>query len=131
MTTLAPSRRSTVTRPLAGGAQALRSMDDEQLAELAARLGGRPVPGVRMTEREFVQWSLYNHQAEWADGEVILMAPANEEHDDLDTWLTALVRLFLEVRPVGVVHRDMFIRLARRRRRRVPDLMYLSNANRN
>jgi Uma2 family endonuclease len=106
-------------------------MDDEQFAELAERLGGRPVPGVRMSEREFVQWSLYRHRAEWADGEVILMAPANDEHDDLDLWLSALMYQFLEARPVGVVRRDMFIRFARRRRRRVPDLMYLSNANRN
>jgi Uma2 family endonuclease len=105
-------------------------MNDEQLAELAERLGGRPVPGVHMSEREFVEWSLYRHRAEWIDGGVILMAPANDEHDDLDLWLTALVRLFLEARPVGVIRRDMFIRLPRRRRRRVPDLMYLSNANR-
>jgi Uma2 family endonuclease len=105
-------------------------MDSEQLAALAERLGGHPVPGVQMGEREFLDWSLNRHRAEWVDGEVILMAPANDEHDDLDVWLTALVRLFLEARPVGVVHRDMFIRLARRRRRRVPDLMYLSNANR-
>jgi Uma2 family endonuclease len=105
-------------------------MDDEQFAELAERLGGRPVPGVRMSEHEFVEWSLNRHRAEWVDGEVILMAPANDEHDDLDTWLTALVRMFLEARTVGVLRRDMFIRLPRRRRRRVPDLMYLSNANR-
>ena len=105
-------------------------MNDEQLAELAEWLGGRPVPGTRMSEPEFVEWSLYRHRAEWVDGEVILMAPANEEHAGLDVWLAALVRLFLEARPLGVVRRDMFIRLPRRRRRRVPDLMYLSNANR-
>ena len=105
-------------------------MNDEQLAELAVRLGGQPVPGVRMSEREFVEWSLYRHRAEWVDGEVILMAPANEEHAGLDVWLAALLHLFLEARPMGVVLRDMFIRLPRRRRRRVPDLMYVSNTNR-
>ena len=131
MTTLAPSRRSSRTRPAArAGVNGLRAMDPDDVAELAERLAGRPVPRVRMTEREFVDWSLNRVRAEWVDGEVILMPPANDEHDGLDVWLTALVHQFLEARPLGVVHRDMFIRLPKLKRRRVADLMYLTNANR-
>ena len=65
-------------------------MDEEQLVTLAEKLCGSPVPGVRMTEREFVDWSFDRVDAEWVDGEVILMPPVSDEHNDLDTWLTAL-----------------------------------------
>jgi Uma2 family endonuclease len=105
-------------------------MDDEQLALLAEQLGGRPVPTVRMTEREFVDWSLYRVEAEWVDGEVILMAPANQEHESLDEWFGRLLGDFIEQRESGVLLRNMFVRFSRRRRLRVPDLMFIAEANR-
>lgn len=107
----------------------LRAMDDGQLVGLAQALCGSPVPGVRMTEREFVDWSFERVDAEWADGEVILVPPVSNEHNDLDTWLTALVRMFAEDRSAGLVRNNMFVRLAKRRRRRVPDLMFIADAH--
>src|SRR5688572_9889917 len=107
----------------------VRAMDAEQLAELAQQLCGSAVPGVRMTEREFVEWSFGRVDAEWCDGEVILMPPVSDEHNDLDTWLTALVRMFIEARAGGFLRNNMFVRFPRRRRRRVPDLMYIAEAH--
>ena len=107
----------------------LRAMDEEQIATLAEKLCGSAVPGLRMTEREFVDWSFEHVDAEWSDGEVILMPPVSDEHNDLDTWLTALVRMFAESRSAGIVRNNMFVRFARRRRRRVPDLMFIAAAH--
>ena len=127
MTTLMHEPRSRASR---GRAAELRALDEEELASLAEELRGRAVPGVRMSEAEFFQWSFGRVDAEWVDGEVIVMAPANVDHDRLDLWLVTLFHQFVEARPVGEMHRDMFIRLARQRRLRVPDLMFISNARR-
>ena len=109
----------------------LRAMDEEQLAELAEQLKGSAVPGVRMTEREFVDWAFNHVDAEWADGEVILMAPVSNAHDSVDMWLGTLLYQFVEARALGVVKRDMFVRFTRRRRRRVPDIMFIAEGHRN
>lgn len=131
MTTLAPSRRPSPRRPAAPlTSDGLRALDAEQIGNLAERLGGRPVPGVRMSERDFVDWSFNRFNAEWVDGEVILMAPANEEHESLDEWLGRLLGDFIEQRELGVLLRNMFVRFPRRRRRRIPDLMFIAQANR-
>ncbi len=62
--------------------------DCEALRELAVELDGRPIPRVRMTEREFVAWCPEEVRAEWVDGEVVMMSPANAEHVDVTVWLT-------------------------------------------
>ena len=118
----APGRRN--------GRVNLRLLDVEQLATLAEELDGEPVPGVRMTEVEFVKWSLDRVHAEWVDGEVILMAPVSDAHDSVERWLTTVLYLFVEAKSLGVVRGDMFVRFGPRRRRRVPDLMFISNARR-
>lgn len=125
---LHPMRTRSRRRPLA--APNVRAMDEEQLAELAERLNGAPVPGLRMSEREFVDWAFDHVDAEWVNGEVILMAPANQEHETLDEWLGRLLGDFVEQRELGSLLRNMFVRFGKRRSRRVPDLMYISNARR-
>ena len=99
--------------------------------ELADEVDGPPMPNLRMSENEFVAWCGTEEgiKAEWVDGEVILMAPANFEHVDLNGWLYRLVSQFVEARELGVVLGGEFTaRFASRRRRRVPDLMFISNA---
>jgi Uma2 family endonuclease len=124
-TTLRPSTRRSKRRP---GPRDIREMDVQQLHRLAEELHERPVPGVHMTEAEFLAWCPEEIRAEWADGEVILMAPVTNEHDDLDTWLTAIVRLLCETQDLGVVRHNMYLRLASQRRLRVPDLMFIPKA---
>ena len=108
----------------------LQNLTEEEVADLAERLAGRTVPGVRWTERQFVDWAFGRFDAEWADGEVILMPPVSDEHDSLDEWLGRLVGEFVERRRLGVIRRNMFVRLPRQRRRRVPDLMFVAGENR-
>src|SRR2546423_5592371 len=108
----------------------LRKMTEDEVADLAERLAGRPVPGVRWSERQFVDWAFGRFDAEWVDGEVVLMSPVNDAHDTLEVWLTALLQLFIEARGLGELRSDMFVRLPRRRRLRVPDLMFIAERNR-
>jgi Uma2 family endonuclease len=122
-----PRRRPS--SPRENGRIDLRVLDEEQLAQLAEELCGSPVPGVRMTEQEFVAWSFDRVDAEWVDGEVILMAPANTDHETLDEWFGRLVGQFVEKHALGQVLRNVFVRFARQRRRRVPDLLVITTAN--
>jgi Uma2 family endonuclease len=120
---------TVLDRPISE-AVALRELTEAQVGELAERLGGQPVPGLRWTEKQFVEWSFGRFDAEWVNGEVILMAPVSNEHDDLDTWLISVLRQFVEAHELGVIRHNMFVRLPRRRRRRVPDLMFIAEGTR-
>jgi Uma2 family endonuclease len=103
-------------------------MDDEALWALAERLHGHPVPGLRMTGKEFEAWCREDVRAEWVNGEVILVPPANDEHDDLNVWLIALLRTFVEAKDLGAIRTNILVRLPRQRRRRVPDLLFVAKA---
>jgi Uma2 family endonuclease len=83
-----------------------------------------------MTERQFLDWRPEELRAEWVDGEVILVAPANDGHDSLEIWLTAILKLFLDESELGELRSDMFVRFAQRHRLRVPDLMVIANDHR-
>jgi Uma2 family endonuclease len=82
----------------------------------------------RMTEAEFVAWCDSDTWAEWVDGEVIVMSPVNFEHADLHAFLLRLVGGFVEERELGRVVTEPFqIRFAELRRRRSPDIIFISN----
>jgi Uma2 family endonuclease len=51
--------------------------------------------------------------------------PASDEHDDLDLWLSTLIRMFIEEHDLGVIRHNIFVRFASQRRRRVPDLFFV------
>jgi Uma2 family endonuclease len=88
---------------------------------------GKPHPGRRMTEREFVEWVDDKTRAEWVDGEVILMSPMSDDHDEFAFWLRSVVHAFVQRHDLGRVKGpDFMVRLARRRRRRIPDLLFVS-----
>jgi Uma2 family endonuclease len=107
----------------------LLTMSEAEVAGLAERLGGRPVPGVHWSEEQFVDWAFGRFKAEWVDGNVVLMPPVSDAHDSLDEWLGRLIGEFVERRGIGVIRRNMFVRLPRRRRRRVPDILFIAKAN--
>jgi Uma2 family endonuclease len=106
-----------------------QASDPQALLELAAELDGRPVPGVRMTERQFHDWCSGDVRAEWVKGEVIVMSPANTDHVDLTFWLASLIRLFAEARDLGrVLGIESQVRLANVPSRRNPDILFVSRS---
>lgn len=79
-----------------------------------------------MSEEEFAAWVGEKTRAEWIDGEITMMAPVSGEHDLLAWWLRTLVQLFSETHKLGEVRGGEFmIRLARPRRRRIPDVLFV------
>jgi len=104
------------------------SLDDvARLHGLATKLAGAPVPGLRMTEAQFLDWCDPDVRAEWVDGEVILMSPEGWDNVNFITWLSSIMRVYVEDNDLGVVMgRDMLIRLPNQDRLRGPDMQFIA-----
>ena len=89
-------------------------------------LDGRWLPPGKMTEEQFVAWCDEDTRAEWVDGEVVMMSPANYEHVALSRWLVNVIGLFVEQRDLGEIFEEFQLRLPSQRRRRTPDLCFLA-----
>lgn len=82
---------------------------------------------LRMTEEAFVAWCDEDTKAEWVDGEVLMPPPANLQHVDLAGFLLIIVRLFATQRGLGMAYGpELQVRFSALRRRRVPDLLFVS-----
>jgi len=69
-------------------------------------------------------------RAEWVDGEVIVMSPNSYEHVALFRFLTFLLH-GLPSRAISGSHgSELFVRLPKQRRRRLPDILFVSAARR-
>jgi len=106
-----------------------QSEDDlNDLRDLAHQLDGQPMPGVRMSEAQFEKWSDGDIRAEWIDGEVILLSPANIPHVDLNLWLAGLIREVVDAEECGrVLGVETQVRLQAVKQRRNPDVVFVSH----
>jgi Uma2 family endonuclease len=94
-----------------------------------AEIYGQPHPGRRLSEREFDEWVEETTRAEWVDGEVVLMPPVSLDHDDAVWWLRSLLTLYVDERQLGSVHGpEVLVRLKKIRRKRLPDVAFVSAA---
>ena len=85
-----------------------------------------PTPPPRMTYEEFLEWG-DGIRAEWVDGEVIVMSPASEPHQNLGGLLSSLLRYFVEAYELGRILIPPFqMRLSTRPSGREPDLLFIS-----
>jgi len=98
----------------------------EELVDLAERLNGSPVPQIRMSQRDFLDWCPEELRAEWVDGKVILMAPVSDAHDERHIWLIHLLASYIEEQGLGTIRQNMFVRLPGQHSLRVPDLMFVA-----
>ena len=70
-------------------------------------------------------------RVEWVDGEVVHMAPVSNEHSDIQTFLTSLVRSFVDAHRLGEVRCEPFVmKLGKNLPGRSPDVLFVSAANR-
>lgn len=83
------------------------------------------LPTRLMSEDEFETWVAAQEYGryEWVEGKVIMMAPVGDAHDDVDIWLTMLLRLYTEEKDLGVVRSDVEFRVPDHRR--TPDVFFL------
>jgi len=87
------------------------------------------VPPERMSFEEFLAWCGEDTWAEWVDGEVIVLTPAERKHQEIKGFLYGLIREFLHYRVGGqVLDAPFLVRLPEPLRRgREPDILYVSN----
>ncbi len=85
-----------------------------------------------MSEEEFVTWAFaHDVRAEWVNGEVIVMSPASFRHVEITQWLIEVLRPVIRSKKLGkLAGPDFLVRLQNSgASRRVPDLLFISQAN--
>ena len=84
-----------------------------------------PLP--RMTYEEFLEWA-DGMNAEWVDGEVILMSPPSLAHQQVLSFLAALLQHFAEANELGkVLFAPFQMRLRKRPSGREPDVLFVAS----
>lgn len=79
----------------------------------------------KLSYEEFLRKYDEDTQAEWVDGEVILLSPASNRHQDLSGFLTTILRAYAEAKQLGVVRSAPFqMRLGLSGRE--PDLLFVT-----
>ncbi len=87
-------------------------------------------PTKGMTYEEFLAWCDEDTRAEWVDGEVIMLAPASNRHQDLVGFLSSIMRAFAEANKAGIVRSAPFqMYLPELARAREPDLVFVAEEN--
>jgi Uma2 family endonuclease len=83
----------------------------------------------KMSETEFVDWCTEDTWAEWIDGEVVVMNAVALDHAELFSFIHHLLRGFADAHDLGKILSEPFqIRLPKQRRRRSPDIFFVSNS---
>ncbi|MBA3321325.1 MAG: Uma2 family endonuclease [Pyrinomonadaceae bacterium] len=81
----------------------------------------------RMTFEEFLALDDETTMSEWVDGEVIMMSPAAERHQELILFLAQTLGLYVQVHNLGRILLPPFaMKLEKGRRGREPDLIFVS-----
>ncbi|MBV9850380.1 MAG: Uma2 family endonuclease [Armatimonadetes bacterium] len=90
----------------------------------------KPLPATPVTYEGFLDWADEDTYAEWVDGEIEIMSPASLPHQDLSGFLHRLLAQYAEDRSAGKVLAAPFqMKLAKVRRGREPDLLFITSAN--
>jgi Uma2 family endonuclease len=89
-----------------------------------------PVPSeitrVRMSYEEWIKWDYEGGLSEWVDGEVHIYMPASSEHENLIDFLTALLRMFVQMFDLGAVRTGPYpMRLVPSGNAREPDILFV------
>lgn len=87
-------------------------------------------PTKRMTYQEFLSWCDEDTWAEWVDGEVVMVTPASDRHQDLVRFLIQVLGTYVEAKALGVVRPAPFqMYLPELRRGREPDFMFIASGH--
>ncbi|MFQ5595520.1 MAG: Uma2 family endonuclease [Anaerolineae bacterium] len=80
-------------------------MVQQQIVEATHR---QSPPAGKMSYEEFLAWADEDTLAEWVDGEIIMVSPASDRHQDLVDFLTAVLRLYVASHDLGWVRSAPF-----------------------
>lgn len=93
---------------------------------------GRQPPAGKLTYEEFLDWLDEDTWAEWVDGEVQMVSPANLRHQELSGFLFVLLSYWVDAHDLGTVVSAPFqMRLPEAAGGgREPDLLFVSRTHR-
>lgn len=87
--------------------------------------------GRRLSYAEFLREAPGGRSLEWVDGGVVELSPASDRHQDLQGFLTALLRHWVEAKRLGVVRSSPFqMKTAPHLAGREPDVLFLADEHR-
>jgi hypothetical protein len=87
----------------------------------------RVPPKAKMTFEEFHDWCDEDTWAEWVDGEVIMVSPADSRRQEISKFLIKVLDIYVEARGLGTLFQAPFLmRLAERPSGREPDLIFIA-----
>lgn len=78
-----------------------------------------------MSYEEFLDWADEDTLAEWVKGKIFMTSPASNEHQDIAAFLTALLRIFVEMHDFGVIRAAPF--QMKMEHGREPDLLFIAS----
>lgn len=85
---------------------------------------------LRMSYKEYCEWTDEETRAEWVDGEVILFMPAKPRHADLIGWLIALLRIYTQFFNLArVMPASIEMKTSPTSNAREPDILVVANEN--
>jgi len=89
-----------------------------------------PAPPTKMSYEEFLAWADEDTWAEWVNGEVLMLRPASNRHQDIADFLTALCRHFVEAPQAGIVRSAPFqMKSGPDLPGREPDILFVARAH--
>ena len=84
----------------------------------------------KMTYAQFLEWDFENPHVEWVNGEVVMMAPASGDHQDVRSFLMFLLQAFTAVHDAGKMRDDPFqMKTGPDLPGRAPDIQFVSKRN--
>jgi len=87
----------------------------------------KTLPEKKLTYEEFLDWCDEDTWAEWVNGEVIMLSPASDRHQDLNDFLIAILRPFVETRNIGIIRSAPFqMKTGPELPGREPDIIFIS-----
>ena len=98
----------------------------------AKQIASKIPPAGPVSFEEFLAWCDEDTHAEWVDGEIIMMSPASDQHQDLSDFLITVIRFYNEAHQLGWVRSAPFImRTNVHPSGREPDILFVTAARRN
>ena len=91
-------------------------------------LNGRTKPKEKISYEDFLAWCDEDTWAEWVDGDVIMVSPASERHQNIVGFLINLLRPYVESKDLGIVLlAPCQMKLGPDLPGREPDLLYIAS----
>ncbi len=88
------------------------------------------IPNDKISYRKFLEWNGEEGWFEWVDGEVIKMSNPSLRHQQLSSFLTAILQHWIQAKKLGeVIPAPFQIKFDFRPSGRQPDILFVSNEN--